>query len=104
MEAQPIIKVRDVAFPRLSAPDLDVMEAFLLDFGLVRAERTADALYMRGLGPDRHVHVVHKGEPGFLVFRSLTKTWALAGLRAGYALGAPDVLARLAAPRPPWPV
>jgi len=44
------------------------------------------------------------GEPGFLVFRSLTKTWALAGLRAGYALGAPDVLARLAGPRPPWPV
>ncbi|GAA1276625.1 Rv2231c family pyridoxal phosphate-dependent protein CobC [Pseudonocardia aurantiaca] len=42
--------------------------------------------------------------PGLLVFRSLTKTWALAGLRAGYALGAPDLLARLAAPRPPWPV
>jgi histidinol-phosphate aminotransferase len=42
--------------------------------------------------------------PGLLVFRSLTKTWALAGLRAGYALGAPELLARLAAPRPPWPV
>jgi histidinol-phosphate aminotransferase len=42
--------------------------------------------------------------PGLLVFRSLTKTWALAGLRAGYALGEPDLLARLAAPRPPWPV
>lgn len=42
--------------------------------------------------------------PGLLVFRSLTKTWALPGLRAGYALGAPDLLARLAAPRPPWPV
>ncbi|MGH4015743.1 MAG: Rv2231c family pyridoxal phosphate-dependent protein CobC [Pseudonocardiaceae bacterium] len=42
--------------------------------------------------------------PGLLVVRSLTKTWALPGLRAGYALGAPDQLARLAAPRPPWPV
>lgn len=41
---------------------------------------------------------------GVLVFRSLTKTWALAGLRAGYALGEPELLARLAAPRPPWPV
>jgi histidinol-phosphate aminotransferase len=42
--------------------------------------------------------------PGLLVFRSLTKTWALAGLRAGYALGEPGLLSRLAAPRPPWPV
>ena len=42
--------------------------------------------------------------PGLLVLRSLTKTWAIPGLRAGYALGAPELLARLAAPRPPWPV
>lgn len=42
--------------------------------------------------------------PGLLVLRSLTKTWALAGLRAGYALGAPDLLARLARHRPQWPV
>lgn len=53
------------------------------------------------------------GEPGSLaadalpdvvVLRSLTKTWALAGLRVGYALGAPDVLARLTARRPHWPL
>jgi histidinol-phosphate aminotransferase len=42
--------------------------------------------------------------PGLLVLRSLTKTWALPGLRAGYVLGAPDLLARLAAHRPHWPV
>ncbi|MFC3849869.1 Rv2231c family pyridoxal phosphate-dependent protein CobC [Corynebacterium hansenii] len=43
-------------------------------------------------------------DPGVLVFRSLTKTWALAGLRCGYALGAPEVLAKLARRRPSWPV
>jgi histidinol-phosphate aminotransferase len=42
--------------------------------------------------------------PDVLVLRSLTKTWSLAGLRVGYALGAPDVLARLTAARPHWPV
>ncbi|NEW43366.1 Rv2231c family pyridoxal phosphate-dependent protein CobC [Nocardia cyriacigeorgica] len=42
--------------------------------------------------------------PDVLVLRSLTKTWALAGLRCGYFLGAPDVLARLAHGRPHWPL
>jgi histidinol-phosphate aminotransferase len=42
--------------------------------------------------------------PDVLVLRSLTKTWGLAGLRVGYALGAPDVLARLTMQRPHWPV
>ncbi|TQK27904.1 Rv2231c family pyridoxal phosphate-dependent protein CobC [Arthrobacter sp. SLBN-53] len=42
--------------------------------------------------------------PDVLVLRSLTKTWSLAGLRVGYALGAPDVLARLSARRAHWPL
>ncbi|HEY2449149.1 MAG TPA: Rv2231c family pyridoxal phosphate-dependent protein CobC [Mycobacterium sp.] len=42
--------------------------------------------------------------PDVVVLRSLTKTWSLAGLRVGYALGAPDVLAQLTAARPHWPV
>jgi histidinol-phosphate aminotransferase len=42
--------------------------------------------------------------PGLIVLRSLTKTWALPGLRAGYALGEPALLARLAAGRPQWPI
>jgi histidinol-phosphate aminotransferase len=39
-----------------------------------------------------------------LVLRSITKTFALAGLRAGYMLGDPEVLHRLARRRPPWPL
>lgn len=42
--------------------------------------------------------------PDVIVLRSLTKTWALVGLRVGYALGHPDVLARLTATRPHWPL
>ncbi|MGE2722662.1 Rv2231c family pyridoxal phosphate-dependent protein CobC [Mycolicibacterium celeriflavum] len=40
--------------------------------------------------------------PDVVVLRSLTKTWALAGLRVGYALGPPEVLARLTVRRPHW--
>ena len=57
---------RDIAYVRFRAPDLDGMEAFLADFGLVRAERTEDALYMRCTGDEPFVHVTHKGEPGFI--------------------------------------
>jgi cobyrinic acid a,c-diamide synthase len=42
--------------------------------------------------------------PGLVVLRSLTKTWGLAGLRAGYVVGDPDVVARLGTQQPPWSV
>jgi histidinol-phosphate aminotransferase len=42
--------------------------------------------------------------PGLLVVRSLTKTWGLAGLRVGFALGPADLVAALAARQPHWPV
>jgi histidinol-phosphate aminotransferase len=41
---------------------------------------------------------------GLVVIRSLTKTWGLAGLRAGYVLAEPAVTAALAAAQPPWGV
>ncbi len=41
---------------------------------------------------------------GVLVLRSLTKTWGLAGLRAGYAVGSPSVIADLALHQPHWSV
>jgi len=42
--------------------------------------------------------------PDVVVLRSLTKTWALAGLRVGYALGPADLLERMTAQRPHWPL
>jgi len=60
------IKIQDIAYVRFSAPDLEAMEAFLTEFGMVCAERTSNALYMRGLDEDPFLHVTHQGEPGFL--------------------------------------
>jgi len=42
--------------------------------------------------------------PGLVVVRSLTKTWALAGLRVGYVLAAAELVERLAGAQPLWAV
>ena len=42
--------------------------------------------------------------PGLVVVRSLTKTWALAGLRIGYLLAEPDLVQRLREAQPLWSV
>jgi histidinol-phosphate aminotransferase len=42
--------------------------------------------------------------PGLVVLRSLTKTWGLAGLRVGYAVGDPERIAALREAQPLWSV
>jgi hypothetical protein len=66
-----VIKVRDLAWARMRAPDLDAMEEFLTHFGLTRAVRTPTALYMRGTDPRHHLHVTEKGDPKFVGFEYL---------------------------------
>src|SRR5437660_10562019 len=63
-----LIKATDMAYGRLRAPDLDIMEEFLTRFGMTRSDRTPTALYMRGTDPAHHIHVTEKGDPKFVGF------------------------------------
>ena len=63
-----MIKARDIAYARLRSPDLDLMEEFLINFGLVKVERTNNALYFRGTDPSARLHVTEKGDPKFIGF------------------------------------
>jgi catechol 2,3-dioxygenase-like lactoylglutathione lyase family enzyme len=60
-----MIKVKDIAYARFAAPDLDAMERFLVDFGLVVTVREEDALYARGTDPAPYVHVTERGDASF---------------------------------------
>src|SRR5215470_11920777 len=65
-DTMPVIKAFDLAYGRLRSPDLDREETFLTDFGMVRAERTKTALYMRGTDAPHHIHVTELGEPRYV--------------------------------------
>ena len=67
-----MIKIKNIAYARFGAPDLDAMARFLTDFGLVVAARENGVLYARGSDPSPYVHVTELGEAGFrgLAFES----------------------------------
>ena len=69
-----IVKVAELAYGRLRAPDLDLMEEFLVHFGMTRAARTADALYMRGTDARHHIHVTELGQAAFVGFAYLAQS------------------------------
>jgi histidinol-phosphate aminotransferase len=71
---------------------------------LVVDEAFADTTYRPGVGGEPESLAGRRDLPGLLVLRSLTKTWGLAGLRIGYALGPAELLARLATAQPLWAV
>jgi hypothetical protein len=55
------VKLHDVSYTAYEAPDLDLMERFMIDFGMLRSARTERALYMRGTGKNHHIHVTRLG-------------------------------------------
>ena len=72
---------------------------------LLRPGRTlvVDEAFMDAV-PGETESLADAAVPGLVVLRSLTKTWGLAGLRAGYAVGDADALSRIGSQQPPWPV
>lgn len=51
-----------------------------------------------------YVSLSHKRRPNVVVVRSMTKFYAIPGLRLGYAMAAPETAGRLRAFLPPWSV
>ncbi len=62
-----------------------------------------DEAFMDAL-PDQSESLIAADMTGRLVLRSLTKTWAIAGIRAGYVVGDPTLVRLLAVQQPPWSV
>lgn len=60
--------ITGIAYARLRAPDLDVMQDFLEAFGLVKVHRDSKRLYMRGIDQQPFIHVTELGEPGTIAF------------------------------------
>lgn len=60
------IKVTDIAFSIVKVPDLELLENFLLDFGMHRTALENDTLYMHGAGSQQYIHVAQKGEKAFV--------------------------------------
>jgi catechol 2,3-dioxygenase-like lactoylglutathione lyase family enzyme len=56
--------VTGIAYARLSAPDLGVMQEFLEAFGLITVHRDDKRLYTRGIGDSAFLHVTELGTPG----------------------------------------
>ena len=91
-----MIKVKDIAYARFGAPDLDAMERFIDDFGLVVTARENDALYARGTDPSPYLHVTERGEAGFrgVAFEAASAE----DLRAAAKLDGAAAVERIAAP------
>ncbi|GAA2235274.1 Rv2231c family pyridoxal phosphate-dependent protein CobC [Streptomyces nogalater] len=74
--------------------------------GLARPGRTlvVDEAFMDAVPGERESLAGRTDVPGLVVLRSLTKTWGLAGLRIGYVLASPEIIAELERAQPLWPV
>jgi histidinol-phosphate aminotransferase len=102
-----------------AAPDDDAIVTFVVNPSVPTGRWREPADLRAGLADRRGVVVIDEvyapfapasmlpclaDHPNWLVVRSFSKAYALAGLRVGYAVGAPDLIAALATAQDPYPV
>ncbi|MEX3985532.1 2,4,5-trihydroxytoluene oxygenase [Paraburkholderia sp. EG287A] len=58
----PTVKATSLAYLIFERPDLDEAERFLVDFGLVVAERSDEVLYLRGTSGTPYCYRVHRAD------------------------------------------
>lgn len=75
----------------------------LLELGRGRT-LVVDEAFLDVTDENESLAFVAASDPNVIVLRSFTKTWALAGLRCGYAIAHPEVVAKLERGRPHWPL
>lgn len=76
--------------------------AEVLDFGANAEVLVVDEAFMDMTAAGEPASLAGARVSGVVVLRSLTKTWSLAGLRVGYAVGDPRLLDRLASRQGHW--
>jgi cobyrinic acid a,c-diamide synthase len=72
--------------------------------GLLKPGRTVvvDEAFMDAVSGEQNSLAGVRAQ-GLIVIRSLTKLWSIPGIRAGYVVADPDVIAALRDLQPPWP-
>ena len=86
--ANPVIKVRDIAWLEFEKPDLVRAEAFAHAFGFSTALRSEDALQLRGTDPDTPCLTVRRGPRSRFVGMAFTAQDEVDVLRLADATGA----------------
>ena len=78
-------------------------ESTLRDLALPGRLLVVDEAFMDSVPSERH-SLASAHIPGVVVVRSLTKLWSIPGVRAGYVLAEPAIIAELRAQQSPWSV
>jgi len=96
-------RVRFICNPNNPTGELLPVPAVLdLKGGVTEEVLFVDEAFIELADPAQSVTGIH--DPTIFVLRSLTKCFAVPGLRFGYAFGDPDLITKVETIRPPWAV